>query len=159
SEFAADAYLLEGCTTSDRLLALHRLCRNHRIAPPFILKPDVGQRGNGVRLVRSLREALDYLLEVDAPVIVQRYAPGPSEVGVFYFRRPGEARGRIFSITEKLFPKIVGDGVSTIEQLIRSDARASRLASTYLKRFAGQIGRASCRERGQDTGRAVTCNK
>jgi len=130
--------LLEGCTTSDRLLALDRLCRNHRIAPPFILKPDVGQRGNGVRLVRSLREALDYLLEVDAPVILQRYAPGPCEVGVFYFRRPGEARGRIFSITEKLFPKIVGDGVSTIEQLIRSDARASRLASTYLKRFAGR---------------------
>src|SRR5437016_6406706 len=84
----------KGCTTSDRLLALHRLCRNHRIAPPFILKPDFGQRGNGVRLVRSLREALDYLLEVDTPVILQRYAPGPSEVGVFYFRRPGEARGR-----------------------------------------------------------------
>jgi len=138
AEFVADAYLLEGCTTSDRLLALHRLCHNHRIAPPFILKPDVGQRGNGVRLIRSLREALDYLFEVDAPVILQRYAPGPSEVGVFYFRRPGEARGRIFSITEKLFPKIVGDGVSTIEQLIRSDARASRLASTYLKRFAGR---------------------
>src|SRR6266700_2788302 len=138
AEFVADAYLLEGWTTSDRLLALHRLCRNHNIAPPFILKPDVGQRGNGVRLVRSLREALDYLLEVDAPVILQRYAPGPSEVGVFYFRRPGETRGRIFSITEKLFPKIVGDGVSTIKQLIRSDARASRLARTYLKRFAGR---------------------
>jgi membrane protein DedA with SNARE-associated domain len=137
-ELVADAYLLEGWTTSDRLLALHRLCCNHKIAPPFILKPDVGQRGNGVRLIRSLREALDYLLKVDAPVILQRYARGPYEAGVFYFRRPGEAHGRIFSITEKLFPKIVGDGVSTIEQLIRSDARASRLASTYLKRFAGR---------------------
>jgi hypothetical protein len=138
AEFVADAYLLEGRTTSDRLLALHRLCRNHKIAPPFILKPDVGQRGNGVRLIRSLREALDYLLDVDAPVILQRYARGPNEVGVLYFRRPGEANGRVFSITEKLFPKIVGDGVSTIEQLIRSDARASRLAGTYLRRFAGR---------------------
>src|SRR2546430_6454663 len=108
AEFIADAYLLEGCTTSDRLLALHRLCRNHRIAPPFILKPDFGQRGNGVRLVRSLREALDYLLEVDAPVILQRYAPGPSEVGVFYFGRfdiryddEGDLRaGRDFKIVE-----------------------------------------------------------
>src|SRR6184192_2527403 len=90
SEFVADAYLLEGWTTSDRLLALHRLCRTHKIAPPFILKPDVGQRGNGVRLIKSLRDALNYLLEVDAPVILQRYAPGPYEAGVFYFRHPGE---------------------------------------------------------------------
>jgi membrane protein DedA with SNARE-associated domain len=138
AEFVADAYLLEGCTTSDRLLALHRLCRNHRIAPPFILKPDVGQRGNGVRLVSSLRDALDYLVEMDASVILQRYALGPREVGIFYYRQPGAPRGQIFSITEKLFPEIIGDGISTVEQLIRADSRASRIAATYLKRFASR---------------------
>src|SRR5213593_856521 len=126
----AEAFLLDGWTTTDRLLSLNRLCREQAVALPFILKPDVGQRGNGVRLIKSWPDALDYLREVEGPVLLQRYASGPSEVGVFYFRLPGEARGRIFSITEKLFPKIVGDGVSTIEQLIRSDARASRLAST-----------------------------
>jgi len=137
AEVVADAYLLEGCTTSDRLLSLHRLCRDHRIASPFILKPDIGQRGNGVRLIKSLREALDYLVQMDTPVILQRYAAGPHEVGVFYYRRPGDARGQIFSVTEKLFPHIVGDGFSTVEQLVRADKRTCRIAKTYLKRFAG----------------------
>jgi membrane protein DedA with SNARE-associated domain len=57
----AEAFLLEGWTTTDRLLSLHRLCREHAITLPFILKPDVGQRGNGVRLIKSWRDALDYL--------------------------------------------------------------------------------------------------
>ena len=138
SEFVADAYLLEGNTTSDRLLCLHRLCRTHNISLPFILKPNVGQRGNGVRVVRSFREAFDYLTEVNAPVILQRYASGPREVGVFYYRRPAEERGRLFSITEKVFPELIGNGVSTIEQLIRADRRAVRLAKRYLARFANR---------------------
>jgi len=136
SKVVADAYLLDGLTSTDRLLSLHRICREHDLTLPFILKPDVGQRGNGVRLIRQMREALDYLLAVDAPVMVQRYAAGPNEVGVFYFRRPGEASGKIFSITQKVFPTITGDGIHTLEQLIRADNRASIIAKTYLRRFA-----------------------
>jgi membrane protein DedA with SNARE-associated domain len=124
-EFVAEAFLLDGRTTSDRLLCLHRLCREHKITLPFILKPDVGQRGNGVKLIRSMRAALEYLEEVNAPVIVQRYAVGPHEAGVFYYRFPGESGGHIFAITEKIFPAIVGDGTRTIEELIRADSRAS----------------------------------
>jgi membrane protein DedA with SNARE-associated domain len=132
----ADAHFLGGSTTTDRLLSLHQLCRDHNIELPFILKPDVGQRGNGVRLIRSMREALDYLMEMDSPVILQRYAAGEREAGVFYFRMPGQARGQVFSITEKIFPTITGDGVHTIEQLVSADARASLISDKYLRRFA-----------------------
>src|SRR5437667_2693111 len=45
--FTAEAFLVEGRTTSDRLLCLHQICREHEIAVPFILKPDVGQRCHG----------------------------------------------------------------------------------------------------------------
>lgn len=137
-EFVAEAFLLDGKTTSDRLLCLHRLCREHKITLPFILKPDVGQRGNGVKLIRSMRAALEYLEEVNAPVIVQRYAVGPHEAGVFYYRFPGESGGHIFAITEKIFPAIVGDGTRTIEELIRADSRASLIARIYLQRFANR---------------------
>jgi len=136
ADLVADAYLLEGWTITDRLLSLHRLCRRHAITLPFILKPDLGQRGNGVRLVRSWRDALDYLQEVNAPVILQRYASGRHEAGIFYFRFPNEARGQIFSITEKIFPTVIGDGVRMIEELIRGDSRASLIAHIYLRRFA-----------------------
>ena len=135
ADCVADAYLIEGSTSTDRLLSLHRLCREHEIELPFILKPDVGQRGNGVRLIRSMRAALEYLEKVSAPVIVQRYVAGPFEAGVFYYRFPGKPRGQIFAITEKIFPTITGNGNQTIAELIRADSRAALMARTYLRRF------------------------
>jgi hypothetical protein len=140
ADLVADAYLIEGRTTTDRLLSLHRLCREHKIRLPFILKPDVGQRGNGVRLIRSMRAVLEYLQTVNAPVILQHYIPGPFEAGIFYYRFPGESRGQIFAITEKEFPTITGDGTHTVEELIRADSRAALMARTYLRRFG------SCRD-------------
>jgi hypothetical protein len=61
--------------------------------------------------------------------------PGPREAGVFYYRFPDQSRGRIFAITEKIFPEIRGDGRRTIEELILSDRRASLIAQKYLARF------------------------
>jgi len=137
-QFTAQAFPIEGRTTSDRLLCLHRLCREHEITLPFILKPDVGQRGNGVKLIRSMRAALDYLQNVAAPVVLQRYVAGPHEAGVFYYRFPNESRGHIFAITEKIFPTITGDGIHTVEALIGADERAALMARTYLRRFASR---------------------
>jgi hypothetical protein len=68
-------------------------------------------------------------------LIVQRYAPGPHEAGIFYYRFPHEPVGSIFAITEKVFPKIVGDGRSTIAELICKDPRARFLADKYLQRL------------------------
>lgn len=102
---------------------------------PFILKPDVGQRGVGVKLIRHPQQAEEYLAGTSATLIAQRYAPGPHEVGVFYYRFPGEARGHIFAITEKAFPTITGDGIHTMEQLVWNDPRARFLAEKYLVRF------------------------
>src|SRR6266446_3459004 len=137
-QFTAEAFLVDGRTTTDRLLCLHRICCQQKIALPFILKPDVGQRGNGVRLIRSMRAALEYLQSVDAPAIVQRYVAGPCEAGVFYYRFPHESRGHIFAITAKIFPTITGDGLHTVEELIRTDLRAALMARTYLRRFASR---------------------
>ena len=139
-EFTAEAFLVDGQTTTDRLLRLHQLCCEHEITLPFILKPDVGQRGSGVKLIRSMLTALEYLQTVDAPVIVQRYVPGPDEAGVFYYRFPDESRGHIFAITEKIFPTITGDGIRSVEELIRADERAALMARIYLRRFASRRG-------------------
>lgn len=112
-----------------------------RVGTPFILKPDIGQRGAGVKLIRSLDAAADYLAKVAAPVLLQRYASGPREAGVFYYRLPGEPRGHILAITEKIFPSIQGDGKRTVEELIFADPRAARIAETYLLRFAEERSR------------------
>lgn len=101
---------------------------------PLILKPDVGQRGAGVKLARTMTDVANYLKSQPGAIIVQTYHPGPFEAGVFYVRIPGEKSGRIFSITDKKFPVIVGDGQSTLEQLIWAHSRFRMQAQTFLAR-------------------------
>jgi membrane protein DedA with SNARE-associated domain len=108
---------------------------------PVILKPDVGQRGAGVELARCEEDVSRYLAANEDAVIVQPYHAGPFEAGVFHYRLPGEARGRIFSITDKQFPELVGDGRSTVEELIWRHPRYRMQAGTFLRRHGGESGR------------------
>ncbi|MBI3418207.1 MAG: VTT domain-containing protein, partial [Verrucomicrobia bacterium] len=134
-EFTAEAHLLAGSTKAERLASLHGLCEQRHLDFPFILKPDIGQRGVGVKLIRSPEQASAYLEQTNAPLLVQKYASGPHEIGVFYYRFPHEARGCVFAITEKIFPTITGDGRRTIEELVWQDERARFMAEKYLVRF------------------------
>jgi membrane protein DedA with SNARE-associated domain len=108
---------------------------------PLILKPDVGQRGLGVRMVRSWSDAERYLADVTSPVLAQPYHDGPFEAGVFYYRMPHWRRGRLLSITDKVFPEIVGDGHSTLEQLIWRHPRYRMQADTFLSRHRASLTR------------------
>jgi hypothetical protein len=113
---------------------------------PVVLKPDVGERGVGVLIARTPEEVHRYLAAARIPTIVQKYVGG-LEFGVFYIRRPGEATGRIFSITEKRFPEVLGDGRSTLRDLVLRDPRAARIADAYLKRGADRVPAAGERVR------------
>jgi hypothetical protein len=108
---------------------------------PIVLKPDVGQRGAGVRKVSSLNEATEYLREATYPVVAQPWHPGPFEAGVFYCRHPTEQRGRICSITDKAFPRVVGDGISTLEALVQAHPRLSRQWPVFKARHAASLAR------------------
>jgi hypothetical protein len=111
------------------------------VAWPLVLKPDVGQRGAGVRKVSSLHQATGYLRDAPYPVVVQPWHPGPFEAGVFYCRHPREDRGRIFSITDKIFPRIVGDGSSTLAVLVQAHPRLSRQWPVFKARHAASLER------------------
>lgn len=110
-----------------------RFIEENELSFPVVLKPDEGQRGSGVAVVRSDEELKDYLGHRATDTIIQEYIAG-SEFGVFYYRRPDEERGRIFSITEKRFPVITGNGASTLERLILEDERAVCMAQFYFKK-------------------------
>lgn len=90
---------------------------------PYILKPDAGQRGAGVKLIKNAGEADLYLSRTNADLLVQEYHPGPKEAGVFYYRMPGQSKGNILSITRKTFPVIEGDGLHTLGELVLSHPR------------------------------------
>lgn len=121
-----------------RVSMLRDLMADRRWDFPIVLKPDTGERGAGMKLAREFSEAERYLRTTTYAVLVQSYHPGPFEAGVFYYRLPGEPNGRIFSITDKQFPIIVGDGKSTIENLIWQHSRYRMQADRFLQRLNGQ---------------------
>ena len=105
---------------------------------PLVGKPDVGERGEGVTVLRSTAALDAWARAADPESILQAYAPG-EEFGVFYVRRPSEPAGRIFSITCKAFPGVTGDGRSTLERLILADERAVCQAPIHLERLADRL--------------------
>lgn len=108
---------------------------------PVVAKPDLGCRGAGVKLVRTPEDLLAYVqgFPAGASFLLQRLVPFEGEAGVFYCRRPGQAQGRIVSITLKYFPHVVGDGRSTLRELILADPRAGRLSHLYLRRHTARL--------------------
>lgn len=106
---------------------------------PVVLKPDAGERGSGVAVIRSRKELLAYLRQsAQRDVIIQGHVPG-LEFGVFYYRYPHQSTGQIFSITRKLFPAVIGDGHTTLENLILKDKRAVSMARTYFEAVGDRL--------------------
>jgi membrane protein DedA with SNARE-associated domain len=132
-EYVANTLLIP--PGEERMTQIHKALESGAFAYPFILKPDVGQRGAGFQIIRDKERAKRYVSTFPAPLVMQEYLPGPLEAGIFYHRHPEESEGHILAITWKEFPSIIGDGMSTLSQLILNDSRASLIAGTYLRRF------------------------
>jgi pimeloyl-ACP methyl ester carboxylesterase/membrane protein DedA with SNARE-associated domain len=125
--------------TASRVLSLRRHVETAGWFFPMVLKPDAGQRGIGLKLARGWGDVERYLESNSRAVLVQTYNPGPLEAGIFYYRIPGEASGRIFSVTDKLFPEVVGDGRTTLERLILSHPRLRMQWKIFSSRLAGRL--------------------
>ncbi len=117
-----------------RFQHLRRALRENHWEFPLILKPDAAQRGAGLKRAHDLVDVEKYLQNQPAALVVQTYHPGPYEAGIFYYRLPGESAGHIFSITDKHFPQLAGDGRSTLEELIWRHPRYRMQARTFLAR-------------------------
>lgn len=133
-----DTGLIEPGGIEDRLTAFLEFKTAGGYDYPLILKPDASQRGEGFMIVGREDEARDYLRRYNVPTLVQAYHPGPFEAGVFYTRIPGEP-GRIFSITDKQFQRVVGDGRSTLRELIWSHPRYRMQADRFFARQAEEL--------------------
>lgn len=108
---------------------------------PLVAKPDIGMRGAGVQLVHSDEDVRSYIstFPAGANFLLQALVEEEGEAGVFYIREPGEKKGRITSLTLKYFPRVTGDGKSTLRDLIMMDTRAGKLAHLYLERHRDRL--------------------
>lgn len=121
-----------------RRAAVRAFVAEHGLELPIVLKPDAGQRGSGVVVARDWDVVDAYLGAARYDVLAQAHVAGV-EYGVFYVRKRSEPRGRIFAVTEKRMPFVVGDGRRSLEELILSDRRALAMAPTYLDVQAARL--------------------
>lgn len=94
------------------------------LAFPFIAKPDIGGRGRKIKIINSLVELQAYHDTVGEDYLIQKIIPYELELGIFYVKIPSQKKGKIISLTEKEFLKVIGDGKKTIRELLLEIKRA-----------------------------------
>jgi hypothetical protein len=132
-------FIVVRCGTAPRTLAgevdlaLRRMTVSG-IDFPIVAKPDIGWHGYGVRRIDDPQALMNYLACFPAgeTVILQRYVAHAGEAAILYARIPGETSGRILSMTFRYYPHVVGDGRSTLRDLIGRDARAQWKSRLHL---------------------------
>ena len=91
---------------------------------PLIGKPDIGGKGRGIQALSDESELINYVLLCYTNFHIQEFVSYKNEVGIFYYRYPSEQKGHISGIVTKEFLKVVGDGHSSIRELLVKDKRA-----------------------------------
>lgn len=98
--------------------------KNAGITFPFIAKPDVGERGFLVEIIKNEAALVDYLKNINAPFIIQELITSPIELSVLHYRMPDATKGKITSICIKRTLFVIGDGQSTVAELMLKKPRA-----------------------------------
>ena len=96
---------------------------------PVVAKPDLGLCGYGVRKLVDMDALRSYIARFPKGevLVIQQYLPQEQEAGLFYARDPRSGAGRLIGLTLRHYPRVIGDGRSTLDALIRQDRRALRI--------------------------------
>ena len=108
--------------------------KSKQIDFPFILKPDIGERGWMVELIKNEDELERYLDRINVDFLVQEYVDYPIELGVFYYRYPDMSRGTVSSIVQKDLLGVKGDGRKSVRDLIQENPRAKMHEESIARR-------------------------
>jgi pimeloyl-ACP methyl ester carboxylesterase/membrane protein DedA with SNARE-associated domain len=131
-EHAIETTVVESGSPEKRLREIEAFASRATVGFPIVLKPDVGERGRGVLIAKSLSEVATYLDGEDGRLLAQSFISG-EEFGLFILRRPNASRGELFSIARKSPRYVTGNGRDTIERLILTDRICSPMAPRLLR--------------------------
>ncbi|MEN9907335.1 MAG: hypothetical protein RLZZ540_476 [Bacteroidota bacterium] len=125
----------EGSSLED----IEKVITNSGINYPLIAKPDVGLRGSGVKKINTKADLNQYALKANFDYVIQDLIPYENEVGIFYVRYPNENKGKITGIVSKEFLIVIGDGISTIESLIKQNPRFELQLVSLQKEYGNSL--------------------
>lgn len=103
-----------------------------RLGFPMIIKPDRGERGNGIHIIHNI-EQLKSIPAVPYDNILQEFLDYPLELGIFYIRNPRLNNGVISSLMFRHFTHHTFDGVQSIGEYIHNHPRLSLVEAKLRK--------------------------
>jgi len=116
-----------------------QILESSKIKLPFIVKPDIGLRGSAVKKITNLDELKAYHNKANFDYLLQDLIPFENEVGIFYVRFPNEKNGRLTGIVAKEFLIVEGDGIATIEELLKVNPRYEFQLKVLQKEYGKQL--------------------
>jgi hypothetical protein len=125
-------------TTNSNASEILAQIKNNNFSYPLIGKPDIGMQGLAVKKLDNENDVIDYAQSSRVDFLIQEFINLENEVGIFYYRYPGEKKGKISGIVSKEFLTVTGDGVSNIEGLLQKDSRFI-LQIPYLKSTSNDL--------------------
>ncbi|MDB5207507.1 MAG: hypothetical protein JWR72_2582 [Flavisolibacter sp.] len=110
------------------------LIRDNAFTYPICVKPDVGLKGLLFRKVDDEEKLKIYHQKVPLDYVIQEMIEAPLEVSVFYYRYPNQPKGVISGFIQKDMMHVVGDGKTTLWNLILQHPKAAhRLEEMRIK--------------------------
>ena len=121
AEFYPQTLFFRTCTSPEDVL---KQVKQTNLKFPIVGKPDIGMKGMMVKKLEDENELLLYAKNSKVDFLLQEFVSYRHEAGIFYYRYPNEEQGHISGIVKKEFLAVIGDGVSTVEQLLLKNKRA-----------------------------------
>jgi hypothetical protein len=130
-------YVAPACSLSD----VFHLIDVEGLSFPLAVKPDVGMMGYMFRVVESSEQLRQYHNVIPVNYLIQEFVSYPIEVSVFHYRFPYELSGRITGFVRKEFMEVVGDGKSSLRELIINYPRAQFRLQELLSKHENKLDR------------------
>ena len=112
---------------------------DNRLKFPLIIKPNTGANGKGVYKADNISHLIFLLENIENQnLIIQEFIELEREFSIMYYCLPETNETIAYSVIEKIYPSIIGDGQSTIKDLI-DNLSNDRLRMDFLdKKFEGR---------------------
>ena len=91
---------------------------------PLMAKPDLGESGFLVKKIQTLEQLLKYHQEHPTRYILQEFVDWPMELSILIHTNSGKLE--ITSITERIHFHVIGNGISSIKELITNHSQGKR---------------------------------
>ena len=127
------------CQSETNSHQLKQLLAQHELSFPIIIKPNVGERGNEVAKIDDTNQLNSYLDSNTADFIVQEFVDFEHELGVLYYRFPDGSESGITSVVTKEFLSVLGDGKSTIAELVSQTNRGRLQLDALHERLGAEM--------------------